>query len=375
MTNPDPGSLLAHFSVLTDPRTRRKCRHKLVDVVAISVAAVICGADEWTMIEQFGKAKESWFRSFLELPHGIPSHDTFGRVFSLISIDDFQACFLAWMRSLIGDIEGHIAIDGKTLRRSHNRRAGRAAIHMVSAFVRENGMVLGQVKTDEKSNEITAIPELLQSLNVKGCTVTIDAMGCQKAIAKQIVDQGGDYLLAVKGNQEKLYEDVMRVFAEAEAVDFKDYDMDAYETSEKAHGRLETRRYWVMPSKTWLTEDKPWANLCTIGVTESERTLNGKTTSEMRYFIGSLASDAKEFANAVRGHWAIENNLHWVLDIAFREDESRVRIGNAAANFALLRHIAINALKKDKSVKIGVKGKRLKAGWDEEYLMKILLEL
>jgi predicted transposase YbfD/YdcC len=375
MKRVDPSSLLEHFSLLSDPRMEGKRRHKLEDIVTIAVTAMLCGADEWTAMEEFGRAKEAWLRQFLELPNGIPSHDTFGRVFALLDTEAFQSCFVAWTRSLVGDIEGVIAIDGKTLRRSHERGAGRGAIHMVSAFARENGMVLGQVKTEEKSNEITAIPKLLSALNVKGCTVTIDAMGCQKAIAKQIVRQGGDYLLAVKGNQEKLYDGVLRLFEEAEAVDFKGYEADVYETTEKGHGREETRRYMVLPTAERLPESKRWTELRTVGVVEAQRTVKGKTTSEMRYYIGSFESDAKVFANAVRGHWSVENNLHWVLDIAFREDESRVRIGNAAANLGILRHIALNALKKEQTLKRGIKGKRLKAGWDESYLAKVLLGL
>jgi predicted transposase YbfD/YdcC len=352
-----------------------KARHKLIDILVIAVAAILCGADDWVAIETFGKARKSWFKRFLELPNGIPSHDTIGRVFSLLSTEAFERCFIAWMGSLLDDVGDVIAVDGKTVRRSHDRSRGRSAIHVVSAFATDAGVALGQVKTEEKSNEIRAIPELLKALDIKGCTITIDAMGCQKAIAEQIIEQEGNYLLSLKGNQGKLHDDVLRVFGEADAVDFRGYEMDYHETSEKGHGRLDLRRYWTLDSREHLSEGKPWAELKTIAVVESERTANGKTTSEMRYYIGSISNSAKEFARCARAHWGIENSLHWVLDIAFREDESRVRINNAAANLSILRKIALNAVKQDKATKLGVKNKRLKAGWDDDYLAKLLLGL
>jgi predicted transposase YbfD/YdcC len=375
MKKPDPTSLVAHFSVINDPRIAKKNRHNLIDIIAIAISAVICGADQWTTIEEFAKSKEGWFRQFLELPNGIPSHDTFGRVFSLISPEEFQSCFIGWVRSICGELEGVVAIDGKTLRRSHDRRSNKSAIHVVSAFASENGLVIGQVKTDEKSNEITAIPKLLEKLTLHGCIVTIDAMGCQKAIAEKIIDRGGDYLLALKGNQSNLAEEVEDLFGKADEVDFEGYESDYYETTGKGHGRKEIRRHWTVAAKGLLSEGAKWTKLNTVAVVESERTCNGKTSSEMRYFISSIENDARTFARGARGHWAVENNLHWVLDVAFREDESRVRIGNAAENFALLRHIALNALKQDKSFKREIKGKRLRAGWDEDYLLEILTGL
>jgi predicted transposase YbfD/YdcC len=333
---------------------------------------MICGADDWVSIAGFGEAKEEWFREFLELPNGIPSHDTFGRTFSLLSPKAFQESFTCWIHSLTGVFEGLVAIDGKTLRRSHDRQAGKAAIHMVSAWASENGLVLGQVKTEEKSNEITAIPELLRALSVKGCLVTIDAMGCQKAIAKQIIDQEGDYLLALKGNQSKLADEVEAVFSAADRAGYKGYAVDYYETKERNHGRQEIRRYWSLESEGLLVNARPWANLNMIGMMESERTVDGKTSIEYRYYIASIENSATEFARAVRGHWGIENGLHWVLDVALREDDCRVRKVNAPENLALLRHIAVNAVKPEKTKKLGVKNKRLRAGWDETYLAKIL---
>lgn len=372
MPSPIPPSLVHHFASLEDPRVLGRNRHNLIDILVIAICGVICSADDWVSIAEFGEAKEDWFREFLELPNGIPSHDTFGRTFSLLSPEAFQESFISWVRSLTGVFEGLVAIDGKTLRRSHDRRSGKAAIHMVSAWASENSFVLGQVKTEEKSNEITAIPELLRALSLKGCLVTIDAMGCQKAIAKQIVEQGGDYLLALKGNQSNLADEVEAVFSVADGVGYEGYAVDYYETEERNHGRHEIRRYWSLAIKDLLVHAGPWANLSMIGMMESERTVNEETSIEYRYYIASIENSATEFARAVRGHWGIENGLHWVLDVALREDDCRVRKGNAPENLALLRHIAINAVKQEKTKKLGVKNKRLKAGWDETYLAKIM---
>jgi predicted transposase YbfD/YdcC len=372
MTPSEPTTLIEHFTPLQDPRMINKNRHKLLDVVVIAICAVIGGAEDWVSISEFGRSKESWFRRFLELPHGIPSHDTFGRVFALISPSEFHSCFTSWMHALTGVFKGLVAIDGKTLRRSYDRQANRAAIHMVSAWASENSLVLGQLKTEEKSNEITAIPKLLRVSAIKGCLVTIDAMGCQKAIAKQIVEQGGDYLLALKGNQSKLAEEVEAVFDEADSVNYEGYVVDVHETEERNHGRREIRRYWSIAYEGLLVNAEPWAKLKMIGRVESERTVEGKTTIEYRYYIGSIDNDARLFAKGVRGHWGIENGLHWTLDVAFREDDCRARKGHAPENLALLRHIAVNAIKQEKTAKLGVKNKRLKAGWDDSYLAKIL---
>lgn len=369
MSSPNPLSIAEHFASLEDPRIRRKSDHKLLDIIVIAICGVICHADDWSAIADFGRAKEAWFRGFLELPNGIPSHDTFNRVFARLSPEQFQTCFASWIRALSGICEGLIAIDGKRVRCSHDRSQEKSAIHMVSAWAVENSLVLGQVKTDEKSNEITAIPELLKLLALEGCLVTIDAMGCQESIAQQVVDQGGDYLLAVKGNQRGLQNRVWRAFETAESVDFQGYTVDTLTTEEKAHGRHEIRRYSVLGTEGLLNAPA-WPQLKMIGVVESERTERGKTTSEMRYYIGSIAPCARRFAHAVRGHWGIENGLHWVLDVAFREDECRVRKGYGAENLAVLRHIALNAVKQEKTAKGGVHNKRLRAGWDDAYLTK-----
>lgn len=366
-------TIIDHFASLTDPRILLKTRHKLIDIIVIALCGVLAGADEWTEIAQFGRARETWFRTFLELPFGVPSHDTFGRVFSKICPEQFQKCFLDWVRSAFQEIAPQVvAIDGKTLRHSYDRSSNKAAIHMVSAWATENRMVLGQVKTEEKSNEITAIPELLRVLALKGCIVTIDAMGCQREIVKQIVDQEADYVICLKGNQGTLHKEVELLFQDAKQNDFKNLSHDTYETTDGDHGRIEIRRFTTTADIDWC-EDKPkWKKLTSFGMVESEREVGDKTTRETRYYISSLPSDAKVFAQAARAHWGIENGLHWCLDIAFREDDSRIRKGHAATNFATIRHFAVNLIKQDKERKVGVKASRKRAGWDDNYMLQLL---
>jgi predicted transposase YbfD/YdcC len=365
-------SLAGHFKVLPDPRCPVNRRHTLGDIIVLSIAAVLCGADGWVEIEQFAHAKEAWFRQFLSLENGIPSHDTFGRVFALLDPKAFEACFRSWVASISDFIPGEvIAIDGKTLRRSHDRGSGLAALHLVSAWAAANRVVLGQVATEAKSNEITAIPRLLELLRIKDCIVTIDAMGCQTKIAEQILAQEGDYVLALKGNQGTLAEEVEEAFIDADAKAYAGMDSSFLETREHGHGRTETRRYRTLGDLSAVPRSALWEGMNMIGMVESERTLDGNTTHETRFYIGSIGTDVTCFARAVRSHWGIENELHWCLDVAFREDDCRVREPAARENLAVLRHITLTRLKQD-NTKLGIKNKRKKAGWDEAYLAKLL---
>jgi predicted transposase YbfD/YdcC len=375
MTAPEAdSSLVAHFSVLEDPRDALKRRHHLLDMVVIAIAATLSGADGWVEIAQFGRAKEAWLRQFLELPHGIPAHDTFGRVFSLLAPQAFEQCFRAWVAAIRTVIPGEIiAIDGKTLRRSHDRGKGLAALHVVSAWATANRVVLGQVATEAKSNEITAIPALLGLLMLKGAIVTIDAMGCQTKIAEQIVAQGGDYVLALKGNQGKLAAQVEDAFIDADARDYADVESESRETTERGHGRVETRRYRTLGDLSGVPRSALWPGMNMIGMVESTRESDGKVSRETRFFIGSIGTGVRDFARAARGHWGVENDLHWSLDVAMREDDCRVRETQARENLAVLRHIALSRLKNDRT-KLGIKAKRLRAGWDDHYLEKLLFE-
>ena len=345
MHNKKKSSLLDHLKSVPDPRIDRQKRHKLEDILAIAVCAIICGADDWVSVEEFGNAKKKWFKTFLDLPNGIPSHDTFGRVFSLIEPSHFQQCFINWVESVTGILEGQVvAIDGKTLRRSHDKKTEKSAIHMVSAWAAKNRAVLSQVKTEEKSNEITAIPELLKVLNISGCIVTIDAMGCQKKIAEKIVEKDADYILALKGNQGNLAKDVENFFSEADNKSYKGISVDFYETKDVNHGRIEYRRYWTTEDIGEIKGTESWKGLNIVGMVESERHIDSEVSIEHRYYISSMENSAKAFGDGVRAHWGIENSVHWVLDIAFREDESRVRTGNASENLVCLDKIS-SALK------------------------------
>ena len=369
--------LIRCFCDLIDPRKdNHSSRHVLIDILTLTILAVICGADSWVAVEKFGHAKVDWLKTFLNFPNGIPSHDTIGDLFARLDSKQLQDGFLRWVNELFhfsgGDI---IAIDGKTLRRSYDTASSRPAIHMVSAWACKNRLVLGQVKTDVKSNEITAIPELLKMLDLAGSIVTIDAMGCQKKIAKQIIVQSGDYVFNLKGNQSKLHEDV-QLFLEA-YVDKKQHQksvVNMLEVVDGDHGRIETRRYWITEDITWLEQYNAWDGLKSIGMVEYQSIVKatGEISLERRFFISSLTADVKRFSEAIRLHWGIENGLHWCLDVGFNEDASRVRKNNAPQNFAVIRHIALNLLKQEATAKVGIKNKRLMAGWDHAYLAKLL---
>lgn len=369
-------SLIEHFAVLPDPRRGPAIQHRFLDIVVIAICAVICGADDWVEVEAYGRAKRAWLQGFLELSNGIPSHDTFGRVFAQLDAERFAACFAAWVQTVVELLPGQVvAVDGKTLRRSHDRRGGKGPLHLVSAWAADAHLVLGQVPVEDKSNEITAIPEVLRELDLHGCIVTIDAMGCQREIAAQIIAQGGDYLLAVKENQPLLAQRVATLFAHAETPEGRHLARSEHVTVNKGHGRLEERRCLALTPDDWgfyLDPQERWEGLHTLIRVEASRQVDGETSHSVRYYISSLKGDAAQAAGAIRAHWGVENNLHWVLDIAFREDESRLRKGNGAHNFGLLRRLALQLLRREQSAKVGTKAKRLKAGWDDDYLLKVL---
>jgi predicted transposase YbfD/YdcC len=368
-----PLAIWSHFEGLKDPRVERTRRHELMDIVIISLLAVVCYADGWSEIVDYAKTKESWLRTFLKLPNGIPCDDTFRRVFAALDPEQFQACFLSWTRSLVGGTNGKlVAIDGKTARHSFAGEEGKGPLHLVSAWVAQNQLVLGQVATESKSNEITAIPKLLELLDLHGATVTIDAMGCQKAIAEKIVDGGADYILALKDNHPTLHGEVELFFDSVRAEGLQDLRWDRSESVDGGHGRIELRRVFASDDIDWMAEKASWKALRSVVMVESERTIGEKTSVERRYYLSSLAADAGAIGEKIRGHWGIENELHWVLDMAFNEDRSRIRRGKAPDNFALLRKIALNLLKHEKTCRRGLEGKRKRAAWDDQYLLKVL---
>lgn len=367
-----PVAIQRHFAKLKDPRMRRRRRHELLDIIVMAICAVISDCDTWEDIGVFVKKRQAWFQGFLTLANGVPSPDTFARVFGLLDPIAFGSCFQQWVQALTSALAlPHIAIDGKTLRRSHARAAGLGPLHLVSAWATQQHLSLGQVAVDGKSNEITAIPALLGLLDLHGALVTIDAMGCQKEIAAQVVNGGGAYLLTVKENQPHLWEDIQATVTKALEGALPTDQVDEYTTQERGHGREEERSYVVVHRVEEIRDRKLWAKLTTVGMCCSERTVNGITSSEIRYFIGSRRMKAKRYAEVLRGHWAIENNLHWQLDMTFDEDASRIQERHGAANFAWLRRIALSLLKQHPS-KLSVRSKRKTAALDPDFLKEIV---
>jgi predicted transposase YbfD/YdcC len=359
-----------------DPRVNRTKRHSLTDILFVTICAVLSGADSWTEVELFGRTKCEWLKRFISLPNGVPSHDTFGRVFARLNPVQLERCFLQWMSALAEAAAGRlIAIDGKTIRRSFDKAGGKAAIHMVSAWCEANHLVLGQVATEEKSNEITAIPQLLKMLDIRNAVVTTDAMGCQKAIAKEVVEGKGHYVLQVKDNQPTLHALIKETFDELTVRGIPGARSRYHEETDAGHGRIETRRVWTTDWTDWYPERAEWAGLRSFVCVESIRRIGDHHSTERRYFISDLdGRDAKAMLGYVRGHWGIENKVHWSLDVTFREDTLRNRVGHSAENLSRIRRLALNLLRRDKSCKVGAKGKRLRAAIETDYLLQILCQ-
>ena len=375
-------SLIAHLRQVPDPRIERRKFHDLVEVLVIGICTLLCGGETFNDMEDFGDAKQEWFKTFLKLTNGIPSHDTFNRVFAAIDPQQFLECFLRWTQSVRQTVHQEIvAIDGKALRRASNQK--QSVKYVVSAWAESNSLVLGQLKVADKSNEITAVPELLRVLELSGCIVTLDAMGCQKKIAREIIEADADYVLALKGNHEKVHEEVKSFLDDALAqqqaprpatakVPRAAATLASFEAVEKDHGRFEIRRYYQSAELDWFADRPKWEGLKSLGMVESVREVDGQTSIERRYFLSSLPLGVQTFARAVRSHWGVENKVHWVMDVCFREDQSRARAGYAAENLATLRRLALNLLKRDQTKKRGIRGKQLNAGWDHAYLLRLL---
>ncbi|RUT67693.1 ISAs1 family transposase [Flavobacterium cupreum] len=357
---------------MPEPRVEGRTTHRLIDILVLTICAVVAGADDWEHVAMWGEEKIDWLRQFVKLDHGIPSHDTIGRVFSLLDADCFQACFVRWVSATCTSLAGEVvAIDGKTMRGSQRRRLGKNAIHVVSAFASGRGITLGQLSTDTKSNEITAIPKLLDMLDVSGSTVTIDAMGCQVGIAAKIVEKGAHYLLGLKGNQGKLAEQVEDFFDIAERERYRNLDAVEDIVHDKGHGRVETRRCVALPARH-LENTDAWSGLGSMVMVESMRFIDGKESCEKRYYISSMAPDSRAIGAAIRAHWGVENQLHWRLDVTFGEDACRVRVGNAAENFNVVRKIVMNLLKADTSRKLTMAKKRQLAALNTNFLGDVL---
>jgi predicted transposase YbfD/YdcC len=365
---------LEAFSALPDPRQSKKVLYPLDEVLLLTLCAVLCGADGWVSVALFGEQKHKFLRRFLPFENGTPSHDQLGLIFGALDAQAFQTCFIAWTQALSGAIAGVVAIDGKTVRRSFDRAGNKGAIHLVSAWSSRQKLVLGARAVDEKSNEITAIPELLDLLAIKGAIVTIDAMGCQKKIAEKIIAKGADYVFGLKGNQATLRTDVEDLFTEQMACNFKDVAVSRGIGTDAGHGRIETREVFAVGDIAWLRQNHEWAGLRSIIMVVSSRETQKGTERERRFYISSLPADVEKLGSAIRQHWGVENALHWVLDVNFRDDDCRIRKKNAPANFSSVKRATLNALRKAPG-KDSLKSKRLIAAWDENYLAKILENL
>jgi predicted transposase YbfD/YdcC len=366
-------AILTHFEDLSDPRIDRTKQHVLLDMVTIALVAAICGANTWADVERFGNAKEEWFAKFLELPNGIPSHDTFGRVFARLDTEEFYACLHNWVRSLNLDLKGRgVALDGKAIRHSFDTASGKSALHIVSAWVSDLGIALGQIAVDEKSNEIPAVPQLLVALELTGAVVTVDAMHCQKETAAAILAKDADYVFTVKANQPTLYQAMLDLFAAYGENNYQSPELRTHTTVDRSHGRIERRTYYVAPAPAeWISRGE-WPGLKSVAMVYRSRNVNGKISEETAYIITSLPPKPKTLAKHIRGHWGIENNLHWTLDVTFAEDQSRIRKGNGQEIAGVFRRLALTMLMQDTSIKSSLRGKRLMAGWNNEILEGIL---
>jgi predicted transposase YbfD/YdcC len=367
---------MSHFAAVDDPRRDQGKRHQLADMLTLTICAVVSGANSWVEIEEYGESKREWLASFLELPHGIPSHDTLSDVFARLAPSQLEAGFQSWVRSVAAQLEGAaIQIDGKVVRGSGDKYSGQAPLHLVSAWVGSLQLLLGQVKTADKSNEISAIPALLKLLMLEGCVVTIDAMGTQTEIAAQIVQQGGDYVLAVKENHKTVFDDVHDLFVGCDAVQFEHVPHDYAQTVNKGHGRIETRCCWTLSDPNYLTylrRRDEWTNLAPVIRLERQRQVDGQVSQEVAYFLSNRSASAAFFLDVIRQHWSIENQLHWSLDVTFREDHNQTHLGHAPQNLALIRRLGLLLLKRETSVKVGLQAKRMRAGWNNDYLLKVL---
>jgi predicted transposase YbfD/YdcC len=365
-------SIMSSFSVVSDHRKDRNQIYSIFDLITISILGILCGADDWVEVNLWATSNHKWLKTLDICSKGVPSHDTLNRFFRYLDASVFEKCFISWTQKIAKIIGGVIALDGKTICNSADKAEGTRAVHVVSAFSAENDLVLGQLSTDKKSNEITVFPLLIELLDLRGATVTIDAAGCQKSIAKQICEKKGDYVLALKGNQQNLHDEVENFFTQAFEVQPEEHSCDYYKNEECSRGRIELREVWSIDQIDWLPQKNDWKNLKSLVCLKSTRTVKGISTVEYRYYISSLPSDAVTLAYAIRSHWVVENKLHWQLDVSYREDECKIRKGNGPENFSVIRRATLNILKGDKKTKAGIKNKRSKAGWDRQYLLDLL---